>query len=559
MLSHIVIRDLAIVDRVELTLDGGMTALTGETGAGKSILIDALGFVLGDRADSESVRHGCKRAEISASFDLHDNPAAQNWLFENELDSDDDCLVRRIISTEGRSRGFINGSPVTMQAMREFGETLVDIHGQHEHQSLMRPGMQGTLLDSYAAHDKLCKAVAQAWRAWHDAKQEYDHLLTAASDRAARLDFLRYQVNELEALAPQGNEYHELDQEHGRLANLSRLQETTQSVITTLDGDELNNVNSMLGRASHSLRELATVDESIAEQAGSLDEALANIDDVVKSLRHYQDSLDAEPGRLETVEARLGALLDTARKHHCEPDELPDLLEQLQQELDALDNADSHLEALQARIDTLAADYEKAASKLTASRKKAATRLADTISKHMQELGMPGGEFDIALHARQTGAWHEHGMERIEFLVSANPGQPAKPLTKVASGGELSRISLAIQVAAAHTTGIPVLVFDEVDVGIGGGVAEIVGRELHALAENRQVLCVTHLPQVAAQANHHLNVNKQVESGQTRTTLRLLDDEARTEEIARMLGGVKITEQTLAHAREMLGMAKKSA
>lgn len=557
MLNHIVIRDLAIVDHVELPLQTGMTALTGETGAGKSILVDALGFVLGDRADSESIRHGCKRAEIAASFDLTDNKIARDWLQSNELDNDDECLVRRTISAEGRSKGYINGSPVTMQALREFAETLVDIHGQHEHQSLMRPGMQAQLLDDYANHPALCQAVANAWHAWHEARQQYEQLQAAASDRAARIDFLRYQVKELDSLGLQADEYTALDVEHARLANLTHLQETTQAVLNLLDADELTNVNGMLARASQSLQELGRVDDSLTGFADSLNDALANVEDVVKSLRHYQDSLDAEPGRLETVEARLGAIIDTARKHHCDPTQLPTLHAELQQELDTLDHADSHLDKLRGRIDELAASYVKAAAQLTASRNKAASKLSRTITAHMQELGMPGGKFDIQVKPRE--AYSEHGMERIEFLVSANPGQPVKPLTRVASGGELSRISLAIQVAAAHTTGIPVLVFDEVDVGIGGGVAEIVGRQLHALANNRQVLCVTHLPQVAAQADHHLNVSKQVEAGQTRTYLQILDEASRTEEIARMLGGVQITEQTLAHAREMLGMAKKSA
>lgn len=559
MLTHIVIRDLAIVDHVELHLGQGMTALTGETGAGKSILVDALGFVLGDRADSNSVRHGCKRAEISAAFDLNDNRAAQQWLADNELDNDDECLVRRTISKDGRSKGYINGSPVTMQALREFAETLVDIHGQHEHQSLMRPGMQGALLDAYAAHIDLVQAVANSWREWRKAHREIEQLRSAANDRAARLDFLRYQVNELESLAPAEDEYAQLDVEQKQLANLGRLQETSQAIINSLDEDELGNVNSMLARASQMLRELADIDDTLAGHAATLDDAMANIDDVVKSLRHYQDRLDAEPGRLEAVENRLAALLEVARKHHCEPDRLPGLLEQLQQELDTLDHADSHLESLQARLADLARDYEQAAGKLGASRKKAARKLADTISAHMQELGMPGGEFAIVLHAREAGEYHEHGMERIEFQVTANPGQPLQALTRVASGGELSRISLAIQVAAAHTTGIPVLVFDEVDVGIGGGVAEIVGRQLHALAANRQVMCVTHLPQVAACADHHINVSKHVEAGQTHTRLQPLNETARVEEIARMLGGVKITEQTLAHAREMLGMARQSA
>jgi DNA repair protein RecN (Recombination protein N) len=557
MLTHIIIRDLAIVDHVELSLDKGMSVLTGETGAGKSILVDALGLVLGDRADSDSVRHGCKRAEVNAGFNVGAIPQAKAWLEERELDDGEDCLLRRTIAAEGRSKGFINGTPVTMQALRELGEFLVDIHGQHEHQSLMRTDMQTTLLDAYADDDTLLKAVSTAWQAWHDTQTEYDRLRAAAADRTAKLDLLRFQVNELEALAPVEGEFHELETEHARLANLGKLQEGVQEIIDALDENEQAAASTLVARSALLLQDLGKLDDELATNSNTLNEALAGIDDVVKELRSYRDSLESEPGRFETVETRMGALLDTARKHHIEADQLPALFEKLSQELDTLDDADNQLDLLRDRIEGLAADYDKQANKLSARRKTAAKQLADTVSEHMQTLGMPGGRFDITLIAQASR--NKLGMERAEFLVSANPGQPPKSLTKVASGGELSRISLAIQVAAANTTGIPVLVFDEVDVGIGGGVAEIVGRQLHKLASNRQVLCVTHLPQVASQANHHLNVSKSVTNGQTSTAITPLENEARTEEIARMLGGVDITEQTLAHAREMLGVDNKKA
>lgn len=557
MLTHIIIRDLAIVDHVELSLDKGMSVLTGETGAGKSILVDALGLALGDRADADSIRHGCKRAEVNAGFNIAGISAARQWLEEHELDDGDECLLRRTITAEGRSKGFINGTPVTMQALRELGEFLVDIHGQHEHQSLMRTDMQTTLLDAYAGHDALLRSVSDAWQDWNDTYNKYEQLRAAAADRTAKLDLLRFQVNELEALSPVDGEFADLEREHGRLANLGKLQEGVQHIIDALDDNETGSATSLVARSAQQLQELGRLDESLSTNAGTLNDALAGIEDVVKELRHYQDQLEAEPGRFETVENRLSALLDTARKHHIKADELAALFEKLSHELNTLDDADNQLDILRDRIEKLAKDYDQHAGKLSSSRKKAARQLADTVTANMQTLGMPGGCFDIKLTERETR--HRLGLQKTEFMVTANPGQPLKPLTKVASGGELSRISLSIQVAAAHTTGIPVLVFDEVDVGIGGGVAEIVGRQLHSLAVNRQVLCVTHLPQVAAQANRHLNVSKSVDKGQTRTSIKLLDNEQRIQEIARMLGGVDITEQTLAHASEMLGLGNKKA
>lgn len=557
MLTHIIIRDLAIVDRVELSFETGMSVLTGETGAGKSILVDALGLVLGDRADSDSVRHGCKRAEVNAGFNVANIVDAKQWLEDHELDDGDDCLLRRTIAAEGRSKGFINGTPVTMQALRELAEHLVDIHGQHEHQSLMRADMQTTLLDAYANHDALLTAVSNAWQDWYSTQTEYEQLRAAATDRTAKIDLLRFQVNELEALAPVEGEFAELEAEHARLANLGKLQDGVQEIIDNLDENETATANSLVSRSTQLLQNLGSLDESLAEHAGTLNDALAGIDDVVKELRAYRDNLEAEPGRFETIETRMGALLDTGRKHHVDADQLHAQLEKLSHELGTLDDADNQLDILRDRIEKLAADYDKQATKLGNSRQKAAKLLSDTVSEHMQTLGMPGGQFEITLSEQNSRS--KLGMERAEFMVSANPGQPLKALTKVASGGELSRISLAIQVAAAHTTGIPVLVFDEVDVGIGGGVAEIIGRQLHTLASNRQVLCVTHLPQVAAQADHHLNVSKSVTDGQTSTSITALENKLRTEEIARMLGGVDITEQTLAHAREMLGLGKQKA
>lgn len=555
MLNHIHIRDFVIIDELNLELKNGMSVLTGETGAGKSILIDALGLALGDRADSDVVRHGCKRADITVNFELTDLPEAQAWLEENELDDDNQCLIRRTIAAEGRSKGFINGSPVPMQSLRALGELLVDIHGQHEHQSLMRADTQRELLDDYAENSRLLEQLASACRNWRETNDEYERLSQAATDRDAQLDFLRYQVQELETLAPQDGEYAELEQEHVRLANVGRLQDTAHQQIEALDENEQSSVTRLLSRAVNELNSLREMDNRLGEIADNLNGALANVEDANTELRHYLDSLDADPSRLNDVESRLSSFIDLARKHHIKPAELVQHLDELRNELDGLQHAETRLEGLQEEIAKHLAAYQLLADKLSNRRHKHAATLAKHVTEHMQELGMPGGKFDILLHGRDKATPSPAGMEKIEFVVSANPGQNLKALNKVASGGELSRISLAIQVVLANNLSIPTLIFDEVDVGIGGGVAEIVGNRLRSLADNRQVLCVTHLPQVAAQAHHHLQVSKTRGKNHTGTSIHTLDEAARGQEIARMLGGVEITEQTLAHAEEMLRKA----
>ena len=552
MLNHIRIRDFAIIDELEVSLASGMSVLTGETGAGKSILIDALSLALGDRADSNTVRNGCKRAEIAATFNIDGLADVRAWLEDNDLDDGDDCLIRRTIAAEGRSKGFINGSPVPMQSLRALGELLIDIHGQHEHQSLLRNDEQRRLLDDFADHGALLKDVSGASQAWREANDEYERLSSAAADRDAQLDMLRYQVNELETLAPQAGEYAELDTEHARLANVSRLQATCHTLLDSLEDNEHSAATTTVARAVQELDELRDVDASLGELSSNLSGALAEIQETVSGLRSYLDGLDADPGRLQDVETRIGTLLELARKHHVEPDQLVDKYASLSKELDGLEHAETRLEGMQADIADKLATYNKLAAKLSKSRGKHAKQLSERVTEHMQELGMPGGMFSIELAVRDQDTPSPTGRERVVFMVTANPGQPAKALNKVASGGELSRISLAIQVVLANDVHIPTLIFDEVDVGIGGGVAEIVGNRLRALADQRQVLCVTHLPQVAAQAHHHLQVSKVRGKNSTGTGIVQLDEQARCQEIARMLGGVEMTKQTLAHAEEML-------
>ena len=556
MLSHLHIRNFALVESLELDLYTGMSVLSGETGAGKSILLDALGLTLGDRADSGVVRHGAERAEISASFQLGGLDAVASWLSERELDMDGECLLRRTISTEGRSKAFINGQPVPLQSLRELGEQLVDIHGQHAHQSLLRKEVQRQLLDGYAGHLPLVAQVNQAARHWQKLKQDYQELSQQASERDARLDMLRFQCQELDALQLQDGELAQLDEEHGVLANANHLLEASQQAVTLLDEGDEHNINSLLQRCLGDLQELRGIDQRLESSCGMLESAAIQINEAASELRHYVDALELDPQRLDWLEQRLAAIHTLARKHRIEADELPTLQQRLQQELESLEQADSRLAGMEQAIGEAHEHYHKLADKLSASRQKAAKRLGKAISEQIHQLGMGGGRLEVALTPNGDDP-SPHGNEQVELRVSANPGQPLKPLNKVASGGELSRISLAIQIVSASQEGIPTLIFDEVDVGVGGGVAEMVGNLLRQLGGNRQVLCVTHQPQVAAQGHQHYQISKETRNGTTSTAVSPLDGEQRVEEIARMSGGVTITEQTLEHARELLRGVRK--
>jgi DNA repair protein RecN (Recombination protein N) len=555
MLTQIHIRDFAIIESVTLDFTAGLTVLTGETGAGKSILIDAIGLALGDRADSGSVRHGAERAEISVSFDPIVRPAIVEWLSAQDLEAGGDCIIRRVIGADGRSRAYINGRPVPLQSLKELGEQLIDIHGQHAHQSLLRRDLQRELLDAYAQHATPLEQLAAHYRRWKRQRDELTALRSAAADRAARLDLLRYQVGELTALGLTADDVEALDREHARLANADRLLSASQQAVQALyEGDE-DTLDVRIGRLLNELQPLAALDDRLTPACDLLNSALIQIREAADTLREYAGGLETDPGRLEEVETRLGALHDLARKHRVLPGELPALCDALQTQLAALEGADARTDELEAAIAADLESYRAIAAELSAGRRRAAAELGRRVSAMMVELGMPGGVFDIVVAANEDDTPGPFGMDAIDFLVSANPGQPPKPLAKVASGGELSRISLAIQVVAANQGGIPTLIFDEVDAGIGGGVAETVGRRLRALADARQVLCVTHLPQVAAQAHQHLQVVKRVTRDQTHTAIHPLSHSDRLDEIARMLGGVEITAQTRAHAAEMLDRA----
>jgi len=550
MLSHIHLKNFAIVENLDLELKPGMTALTGETGAGKSILIDAIGLVLGDRADSGVVRHGTDKAEITLSIDIEQSPSAKKWLKEQELDEDEQCILRRIISTNGKSRAWINGSPCNLTMLRQLGEQLVDIHGQHEHQSLMKKDMQRQLLDEYATHQLLLDKIKAAYNHWKRLNDKLQILSDQNSDHQAKLDLLRFQTQELDEHQLSENEAIELDEEHSRLANAGQLIElTSSSVMQLYDADE-QTVYSNISDILQKLEDLSQLDPALKEPLEMLQNAQIQIQEASDSLRHYQESVELDPERLDWVNDRISTLHDLSRKHQTSPELLFIKWQSLHQKLKELDSDDYDLDALQKKLETSKNSYLKIASQLTKSRQKAALKLSKGASNAMQELGMEGGKLVIALNNNES--FSPHGQDNIEFQVSANPGQPPKALIKVASGGELSRISLAIQMIAAQRLTLPALIFDEVDSGIGGGIAEVVGKQLRKLGEKCQVLCVTHLPQVASQAHNHYKVTKIKSKKTTSTGMLVLDDNQRIEEIARMMGGIEITDSTLNLAKEML-------
>lgn len=552
MLTHIHIWNFAIVEALDIELESGLSVLTGETGAGKSILLDALGLALGDRADNTVIRHGQERAEISVTFDTSKAENAENWLKQHELDSEHECIIRRTVNAKGPSKAFINGKPATVQQLRELAEMLVDLHGQHEHQSLMRADVQQQLLDDYANHSDLVNQVTTSFKQWNKLNSEFKKLSSAKNEQDHRLDLLKYQVNELETLNLQTGESEKLDSEYKRLSNASLLLQTAEQTLQALQDNDKGAISQQLSHFTSELEQLAKTDNKLNEISTLLDNAMIQINEASSELHHYIDSLEMDPQRLSFLDERISSIHNLARKHQVAADELPALFEQLEKELDSIENADIHLEQLQHEISQAETDYKKAAKALTKSRTKAAKILSSKVSENMQELGMEGGAFEVALNERNHDAFHNNGNEQIEFLVSANPGSPAKSLSKVASGGEISRISLAIQVIAAESTRIPTLIFDEVDVGIGGRVAEIVGLKLRQLAQHRQVICVTHLAQVAALGRHHLQVSKQSDSATTISQINYLDQTQRVNELARMMGGIEITQQTLSHAEEML-------
>lgn len=552
MLTHIQIRDFAIIDAIELELERGLTVLTGETGAGKSILVDALLLATGGRAGAEVVRHGADRAEVSATFTVADNPAALEWLAEQSIEHDGECLLRRVINTDGRSRAYVNGQAMPVQALRQLGEALVEVHGQMEYQSLVRRSAQRELLDRAGDYASLVAAVREQWSNVSELRTQYENARASIADRESRLELLRYHLSELDALDLKAGEIEELTVERQRLSQRGRLSSGAREIVELLREAEDVNAEQALGRALSVARTMQELDSRFAEIARLIDESLIALREGVEAVERYESDLDADPQRQEWVEQRLAAAESIARKHRVEPTGLLELRAELRAELTRLEGLEASIEATEKAWRQAEQRFRERCSKLTAARKKAAKALSERITALMQTLGMPGGVLKIDVRELPAESAGPTGADEIEFLVSANPGQPPKPLAKVASGGELSRISLAIQVAAAQSDAQPCLVFDEVDAGVGGGVAEIVGRQLRALGERAQVLCVTHLPQVASQAHAHVRVTKLTDGKSTRTSLHTLTLDERIEETARMLGGVDITDKAREHAAEML-------
>lgn len=551
MLAHLSIQNFTIIDSLELEFQNGMTVLSGETGAGKSIIVDALMLALGARTDISLIKHGTDRCAVSALFDITQLPAAQQWLSEHELSNEHECSLRRVIGQDGRSRGFINGQTVPLQMLRELGNLLVSIHGQHEHQTLLKADKQRHLLDAYGSHLSLVKNVQTIHARWRNTYEQLQTLQTQNEQKNARYDFLKYQVQELEQLALQPEELTELDREQRQLANADELLQNCQSSLNLLSESEEVSVLALLNTAHTQLSQLQKLDTNFSNIADLINNAIIQTEEAGHELQRYLERVELNPERLQFVEQRLTQIYEIARKHRIKPEALYDLQQTLSDELHQLENSDTHLLQLQQTLDQLTIEYQTATAELTQKRQQAAKQLAPLIEQYLQQLGMPGGRFHIQFELL-ADEFSPYGVERVEFYVSANPGQPPQPLAKVASGGELSRISLAIHVLTAKNEATPTLIFDEVDVGIGGGTAEIVGRLLRMLGKSAQVFCVTHLPQVASQGHQHFQVSKTTDKQTTHTQIKLLNNEEKVQEIARMLGGVKITAQTLAHAQEML-------
>ena len=552
MLTQLTIHNFAIVKFLELELKSGMTTVTGETGAGKSIAIDALGLALGSRADASTVRPGEKKAEISAIFTVEASSLAYKWLTEHELNNEDECILRRVITAEGRSKGYINGVPVPLQQLKALSQFLVQVHGQHAHQALLKPEIQLAILDGYASHTKLQASVRDGYRTWHDLANEEKKLIQNQQQRAARQQLLQYQVSELDEFALADGEYSKIEAEHRLLANSTELVQECMTSVDALYENENNAICSMLQVVTHRLENLLDMDPNLKSITDTLQEAVVLVEEAGNELRSYTDNLDRDPEQFEYLDERLGKALELARKHQVPVDQLATHHHMLKAELDNIAGDDERIESIKLELQESDAKYHQQATKLSSSRQKYAKQLNKLITASMHELSMENGCFEITLENNEHKIPNPQGLDNINFLVSTNPGQPLQALGKVASGGELSRISLAIQVITAQKISTPTLIFDEVDVGISGQTASIVGKLLRQLGNKTQVMCVTHLPQVASKGHQQMFVSKTTDGKTTETCMTPLSQEKRIEELARLLGGDKITASTLSNAAEML-------
>lgn len=556
MLKSIYINNFAIIDEIELDFFTGMSVLTGETGAGKSIIIDALNLALGGRAERSIARNGNLKVEIVSTLDISNAEQAAIWLQERDLYTGDDCILRRVISADGKSKAYINNSPCSVSGLRNFGDLLVDIYGQHEHQSLMHKDKQRELLDCYAGNEEKLEKLAALYRLWQSLNNQLQIIENSREKNLSQLELLRYQDQELEQLNLINGEYEELNENYSRLSNSKDLTTNSMFVSEKLAGDSENTIYDQLNNLIKQLENFCAIDEALKTPLDGLNDIQILVKDASDVLRSYSESISTNPEELHSLEERISAIEEIARKHKVKPEQLIALRKSVQASLAKLESSHEDPEKIKISMNKTEKHYRELAHEIRSSRERAASKLNEKISSSMQSLGMKGGKFHIDIQTKNSPELALNGMDEIQFLVCTNPGQVMQPVNKVASGGELSRLSLAIQMATANNLGIPTLIFDEVDSGVGGATAEVVGRHLRKLSNDAQVFCVTHLPQVAAQAHHHYSVTKLQQDKSTMTNITHLTESARVDELARMLGGIEMTQSTHDHAKDMLSQIK---
>lgn len=559
-LQSLSIKNLAVIETAQIDFENGLTVITGETGAGKSVILKAIALMLGSRADNTLIRHGKETCDVYADFSLDGLVHIQEWLSDNDFDDENNCIIRRLIKRDKGSKTYINGHPANLSQLKALGQQLIDLHGQHEHQQLLNKSHQLKIIDAlatqdYAQHDQHLSQLKSLYEQIKTLKNQVLDAQSHQQEYVAKLDLLSFQVQELEDLEVQDGEFSEINAEYSRLNNAQELLDGYQSVQFDLSENDDNNIESVLGRSAEKVNELLEFDSELKNAAELLNAALANIQEANQDIRLASSKTELDPERLHFLEQRINSLITIARKHRCEEDTLGSLYENLDIELKTLKQQLQSPEALDDKINTLLDDFQKVAQTVSVSRQQLGKKLEKHVTEQMQLLGMEGGVFDVRINSLDKNNINSNGMDDIEFLSSGNPGMPVQALNKVASGGELSRISLAIQILEGSVRRAPTLIFDEVDVGVGGGTAEVVGNSLRSLAQSGQVLCITHLPQVASKGAHHLSVNKMTDTSAqaTLTNIQTLSSDQRVQEIARMLGGIDITDNTLAHAQEMLG------
>tara|TARA_Y100000768_G_scaffold185711_1_gene139104 strand:+ start:11741 stop:13405 length:1665 start_codon:yes stop_codon:yes gene_type:complete len=552
MLRSLQIRNFAIIDEIDIIFNDDMTVLTGETGAGKSILIDALSLVLGERGSSNLIRNKEKRAEYTAEFEITNNIHALNWLTEKSLDNENECILRRTISPDGKSRSFINGNTVNLQSLKSLGELLVDIHGQHFHQSLCKKNVQRDLLDHFGELSVTKNKIKGIFNEWRELSGQLSKMIESNDNKEDRVDLLNFQLKELNQLALTSGEYNSLNSEFKKISNIEKINKGINSLIDCLQSNEITNVGQMLNDSIKNIDTLATFDNSLEETKNLLSEAEINVSEAIGNLSRYGESIDYDNQKSREIEERINLIISLSRKHRVDPDELIDTKIQIEKELDALNHNQASIDETQNNLNILRKEYDDLAIKLTRKRGDSAKKLSDLVVDSMNELGMTGGIFKVEITPSKNIS--QHGNDDIIFHISANPGQKPQPLSNVASGGELSRMSLAIQVITSNGTNIPTMIFDEVDSGIGGAIAEVVGNKLKNLGQKKQVLCVTHLAQVASKGSAHIRINKLTDNKKTKIYATKLNSNERIEEIARMIGGIELTEKTREYAKEMLSL-----